>query len=58
MIKDVNDRFDYYSISLQIRQILLLWGNKLVERDWLWFVFQQFYDQNTFWSYINELLSV
>ena len=35
MIKDVNDRFDYYSISLQIRQILLLWGNKLVERDWL-----------------------
>ena len=35
MIKDVNDRFDYYSISLQIRQILLLWGNKLVECDWL-----------------------
>ena len=35
MIKDVNDRFDYYSISLQFRQILLLWGNKLVERDWL-----------------------
>ena len=31
MIKDVNDRFDGYSISTRIRQILLHWGYKLVE---------------------------
>ena len=33
MIKDVNSRFDDYSISPQIRQILLHWGNELVESD-------------------------
>ena len=31
MIKDVNGRFDDYSISTRIRQILLHWGYKLVE---------------------------
>ena len=33
MIKDVNGRFDDYSISLKIRQILLHWGYELVESD-------------------------
>ena len=31
MIEDVNGRFDDYSISTRIRQILLHWGYKLVE---------------------------
>ena len=35
MIKDVNRRFDGYSISPKIRQILLHWGYALVENDLL-----------------------
>ena len=35
MIKDVNGRFDYYSISPKIRQILLHWGYELVQNDLL-----------------------
>ena len=35
MIKDVNGRFDDYSISPKIRQILLIWRNELVENDLL-----------------------
>ena len=35
MIKDVNGRFDDYSISPIIRQILLHWGYKLVQNDLL-----------------------
>ena len=39
MIKDVNGRFDDYSISPKIRQTLLHWGFELVEDDLLWFKF-------------------
>ena len=39
MVKDVNGRFDDYSISPKIKQILLHWGYELVECDLLWFVF-------------------
>ena len=46
MIKDVNGRFDDYSISPNIRQILLLWAYELVENEYLFFC-----------SYKNELLS-
>ena len=35
MIKDVNDKFDDYSVSPKIRQILLHWGYELVESDLL-----------------------
>ena len=35
MIKDVNGKFDDYSISPKIRQILLHWGYELVESDLL-----------------------
>ena len=35
MIKDVNGRFDDYSNSPKIRQILLHWGYELVESDLL-----------------------
>ena len=37
-IKDVNGRFDDYSISPKIRQILLNWGYELVENDLLYFL--------------------
>ena len=33
MIKDVNGRFDDYSISPEITKILLRWGYELVESD-------------------------
>ena len=35
MIKDADDRFDDYSISPKIRQILFHWGYELVEYDFL-----------------------
>ena len=49
MIKDVNGRFDDYSISPKIRQILLHWGYELVEV----ICYDLF-----FCSYKNELLLV
>ena len=33
MIKDVGNKFDDYSISSKIRQILLHWGHELTEKD-------------------------
>ena len=39
MIKDVNGRFDDYSILTKIRQILLHWGYELIENDLLKFIF-------------------
>ena len=33
MIKDAGSKYDDYSISPKIRQILLLWGYELIEKD-------------------------
>ena len=33
MIRDAGSKFDDYSISTKIRQILLHWGYKLTEED-------------------------
>ena len=33
MIKDADGKFDDYSISPKIRQILLYWGYELTEKD-------------------------
>ena len=33
MIKDASNKFDGYSISPKIRQILLHWGYELTEKD-------------------------
>ena len=33
MIRDVGSKFDDYSISPKIRQILLHWGYELIEKD-------------------------
>ena len=33
MIKDVSSKFNDYSVSSKIRQILLHWGYKLTEKD-------------------------
>ena len=35
MVKYVHDRFDDYSFSPKIRQILLHWGYELVKSDFL-----------------------
>ena len=35
MIKDVGSKYDDYSISPNIRQILLHWGYELSEKDFL-----------------------
>ena len=35
MIRDAGSKFDDYSISPKIRQILLHWGYELTERDFL-----------------------
>ena len=35
MIKDAHSKFDDYSISPKIRQILLHWGYELTEKDFL-----------------------
>ena len=35
MIKDVDSKFDDYSISLEVREILLHWGYELTEKDFL-----------------------
>ena len=47
MMKDVNGRFDDYSISPVIRQVLLHWGYELLEFVIIYF----------FYSYKDELLS-
>ena len=38
IIKNVDGRFDDYSISPKIRQILLHWRFELIQND-LWFIF-------------------
>ena len=35
MIKNSDSKYDDYSISPKIRQILLHWGNELTEKDFL-----------------------
>ena len=35
MIKEAGSKFDDYSISLKIRQILLHWGYELTEKEFL-----------------------
>ena len=35
MIKDAGSKFDDYSISPEIRQILLHWGYELTEKDFV-----------------------
>ena len=57
--KDINGRFDDYSISPKIKQTLLHWGYELVERHLLYLFYNQnIYFFNNFCSYKNELLLV
>ena len=37
MIKDAGSKYDGYSISPKIRQILLHWGYELREKSFYWF---------------------
>ena len=52
MIKDVNVRFDDYSISPKIRQILLQWGYELVKSDSFFIHIKMSY----YWFNAQELL--
>ena len=52
MIKDVNGRFDDYSISPKIRQIFLHSGYKLVQSDLLWFFFCSYKDE--LWFFLMD----
>ena len=54
MIKDVNSRFNDYSISPKIRQILSHWGYKLTESDLLQFVFYFFVNINMSYYWFNR----
>ena len=56
MIKDVNDRFEDYSISPKIRQILLHLGYELVENDLLFFCFFVHIKMRYYWFNRQELL--
>ena len=47
MFKDVNSKFDDYSISPKIRQILLHWGFKLVERIYKFFALKIYFFLNS-----------
>ena len=54
MIKNVNGRFDDYSVSSEIRQILFRWSYELVESDLLWFFFHM--KMSYYWFNRQELL--
>ena len=47
MFKDVNSIFDDYSISPKIRQILLHWGFKLVEKIYKFFASKIYFFLNS-----------
>ena len=50
MIKVSGSKFDYYSISPKIRQVLLPWGYELAEKDFFYYLDKLIYE--------NELLLV
>ena len=59
MIKDVNGKFDHYSISPKIRQILLHWVYELVGSDLLWLISLTTFvhkNINPYWFNRQELL--
>ena len=59
MIKDVNGKFDHYSISPKIRQILLDWVYELVGSDLLWLISLTTFvhkNINPYWFNRQELL--
>ena len=59
MIKDVDGKFDDYSISPKIRQILLHWSYELTEGDLLLFIycseiFSHFFQMKYHYSCIHQ----
>ena len=56
MIKHINGRFDDYSISPEIRQILLHWSYELVESNLLWFIFFVHIKMSYYWFNRQKLL--
>ena len=56
MIKDVNGKFDSYSTSPKIRQILLHWGYELFESDSFFSTIFVHIKMSYYWFNIQELL--
>ena len=56
MIKDVNGKFDGYSTSPKIRQILLRWGYELFESDSFFSTIFVHIKMSYYWFNIQELL--
>ena len=56
MIKDAGSKFDNYSISPKIRQILLHWGHELREKDFFCELTNQCIKINYYWFNRQEIL--
>ena len=56
MIKDAGSKFDDYSISPKIRQILLHWGYELTEKDFFINLTNQCVKMSYYWLNRQEIL--
>ena len=56
MIKDAGSKFDDYSISPKIRQILLHWGYELSEKDFFNELTNSYIKMSYYWFNIQEIL--
>ena len=56
MIRDAGSKFDDYSISLKIRQILLHWGYELTEKDCFNELTNWWIKMNYYWFNRQEIL--
>ena len=56
MIRDAGSKFDDYSISPKIRQILLHWGYELSEKDFFNELTNSYIKMSYYWFNIQEIL--
>ena len=57
MIKDVDSKFDYYSVSPKIRQRLLHWDYELIEKVFFIDVTNQYIKMSYYWFNRKEIYS-
>ena len=56
MIKDADSKYDNYSVSSKIRQILLHWGYKLTEKDFFINLTNQCIKLSYYWLNRKEIV--
>ena len=56
MIKGADSKYDYYSISPKIRQILLHWGYEWTEKDFFYRLDKLMYKMRYYWFNRKEIL--